>query len=377
MKNVKSIVFRNLTDADFFNINKPQGVEDRGGGQSYIDFPVASIGIDNWNNFFENVEGIQLEEKTQGPSWTFPVYSLGLRAPRNVQNLTIYQRRSASISIASQKIHSRRSNRVLAWLPENGFPEPIDNLNREQCPQGLIIFLISTYEGEVWAGWFLNDGTSPSPCPSVQSRILLEGMFQNIDARDGDSGCLEFEENQLFLETTQGILITNQDDVEENVTVVNTDIIEVELEPEESPESDILFGDDLAHMGTSTPAIRQQIVNLRQRNKKIVNKLKELYANKCQITGEEFIFKKKNGQGYTEAHHLIPLGENGDDSVRNLVILCPQMHRMLHYADVSPVDLTKMVIEPDGSAYLDIEINSKSYTIRWHSQHARLFDALE
>jgi len=43
MKKVKSIVFRYITAADFFNINKPSGTEIGGGGQSYIDFPTDSI----------------------------------------------------------------------------------------------------------------------------------------------------------------------------------------------------------------------------------------------------------------------------------------------------------------------------------------------
>ena len=42
-KQVKSIVFRRLTYADFRHINKVGGEETGGGGQSYIDFPTADI----------------------------------------------------------------------------------------------------------------------------------------------------------------------------------------------------------------------------------------------------------------------------------------------------------------------------------------------
>jgi 5-methylcytosine-specific restriction protein A len=50
-KIVDSIVFRRITPADFFNINKVGGEEQGGGGQSYIDFPVANISILDWRGF--------------------------------------------------------------------------------------------------------------------------------------------------------------------------------------------------------------------------------------------------------------------------------------------------------------------------------------
>ena len=37
MRVVRAIVFRYLTDADFFNMYKPTGTEIGGGGQLYID----------------------------------------------------------------------------------------------------------------------------------------------------------------------------------------------------------------------------------------------------------------------------------------------------------------------------------------------------
>ena len=49
---ISVIVFRYLTDADFFNINKPSGTEAGGGGQSYIDFPTSVISLDDWRRFF-------------------------------------------------------------------------------------------------------------------------------------------------------------------------------------------------------------------------------------------------------------------------------------------------------------------------------------
>jgi 5-methylcytosine-specific restriction enzyme A len=34
---------------------------------------------------------------------------------------------------------------------------------------------------------------------------------------------------------------------------------------------------------------------------------------------------------YLEAHHVISLAENGDDSVDNVIALCPEHHREAHF----------------------------------------------
>ena len=76
-----------------------------------------------------------------------------------------------------------------------------------------------------------------------------------------------------------------------------------------------------------------------QRNQKIVAALKALYGGRCQLTGDQFVFKKTDGELYCEAHHLLALGSGGADSPYNLVIVSPLIHRMFHYAEVSGLDL--------------------------------------
>ncbi|MDR3585063.1 MAG: HNH endonuclease [Desulfosporosinus sp.] len=41
--------------------------------------------------------------------------------------------------------------------------------------------------------------------------------------------------------------------------------------------------------------------------------------------------RKKDGTPYLEIHHLVPLSENGDDTLENAVALCPNCHRKMHY----------------------------------------------
>ena len=105
MRSVRTIVYRYLTDADFFNINKPRGTETAGGDQSYIDFPTSDIVVAEWKKFFDGVTGCVETIKTAGPAWEFPIHSIGLPISDD-RSLKIYQRRAASVSITAQKIHS-------------------------------------------------------------------------------------------------------------------------------------------------------------------------------------------------------------------------------------------------------------------------------
>ena len=104
------------------------GEEKGGGGQSYIDFPTQDIPLDVWYEFL----GVNTDSGTVGPIWEFPINSLGLNQPIT---LKIFQRREQSVCIASQKIHSKASNRVPAWHPDNGFPEEYD-----PATQNLVIY---------------------------------------------------------------------------------------------------------------------------------------------------------------------------------------------------------------------------------------------
>jgi hypothetical protein len=45
-------------------------------------------------------------------------------------------------------------------------------------------------------------------------------------------------------------------------------------------------------------------------------------------------FVKENGRKYSEAHHVIPLSENGSDETDNIMCLCANHHRQMHYGNV-------------------------------------------
>ena len=172
------------------------------------------------------------------------------------------------------------------------------------------------------------------------------------------AGSLKFR-RKLFIETTNQVwpfyfnaaTVVNEIPTEEDV--------ETELELEDtSPRLQELIDTN------TQPEIVNRVMRIRQRNNRLVKNLKNLYEGRCQITGEQFTFIKKNGEFYSEVHHLISLGENGSDAYANAIVVSPLIHRMLHFAEVSAINLNNIV-----DRQLPISINGVPYTITWHPDH--------
>jgi 5-methylcytosine-specific restriction protein A len=327
-----------MTYADFRHINKVGGEEDGGGGQSYIDFPIADIPLQKWLDFLGFNTGVGAGTR---PQWDFTINSLGVDAPIT---LRIYQRRAASVSIAAQKIHSTRSNRVPAWHPNNHFPA-----NYNPARENLVVYIVKTTDGEYWAGWFLQDQVPANWIGNAS----LGRMFT-----DESAGYIKFR-RRVFIDTT-----TRNWSFHFNAATIANDIptegdVETEFELEDtSPRLQQLIDTQ------AQPEIVNRVMRIRQRNSRLVRNLKNLYGGRCQISGEQFTFVKRNGEFYSEVHHLIPLGENGSDSYANAIVVSPLIHRMLHQADVSEIDLNNIV-----NGQLPITINGVAYTITWHPDH--------
>ena len=75
----------------------------------------------------------------------------------------------------------------------------------------------------------------------------------------------------------------------------------------------------------------RRTINMILRNKALVNEIKTLYDNTCQICGVQVIIG--NGRYYSEVHHIIPLGKphNGPDRKDNMICVCPNHHAQLDF----------------------------------------------
>lgn len=202
MRPIRSIVYRYLTDADFYNMYKPHGSEAGGGGQTYIDFPTGDVSIAEWKKFFSDVTGIHETSRAQGPVWNVPIGSIGLAQTK--QMVGIYQRRLQSVSIANQTLDRPQTNRIDAWNPNHGFPQPADPTSRQQCPSGLVVFLVSTTDHTVWAGWFLNTASMP-PSVHMDVRAHLADLLRARSMRKNRAGFIELSEPVVWLDETNPI----------------------------------------------------------------------------------------------------------------------------------------------------------------------------
>lgn len=77
----------------------------------------------------------------------------------------------------------------------------------------------------------------------------------------------------------------------------------------------------------------------------LVRALKEKHGSKCQICG--FTFKMANGRFYSEAAHITAISSRakGIDVPENILILCPNHHKMLDYGVVEVISRDEVKID--------------------------------
>ena len=74
--------------------------------------------------------------------------------------------------------------------------------------------------------------------------------------------------------------------------------------------------------------------------------LKSIYDHRCQICGMNF--RAKYDEPFAEIHHLKPLSRSGLDIGHNMVVICPNHHRIIHKTDPS-FDRSKFLFRyPNG-----------------------------
>lgn len=67
---------------------------------------------------------------------------------------------------------------------------------------------------------------------------------------------------------------------------------------------------------------------------RISNKLRKdaiLQANsKCRLCEKDGSFDGNDGSSFLEVHHIRPLSKGGDNTIGNLIVLCPNCHKIVH-----------------------------------------------
>lgn len=94
-----------------------------------------------------------------------------------------------------------------------------------------------------------------------------------------------------------------------------------------------------AKIGYLKPELKQVVINKIERGV-IAQKIKKLYEYKCRIceklSQNPCAFIKKDGTPYIETHHIIAASElqPGSLASSNLITLCANHHRQMHYGNV-------------------------------------------
>ena len=110
----------------------------------------------------------------------------------------------------------------------------------------------------------------------------------------------------------------------------------------------------------SEPRRKSQSTTRIIRQTKLIEQLKLLHDNRCQICGLAIQFGDKF---YSEGHHIQPLARNGPDVAENILVLCPNHHVLCDYGGWR-LDRS--------SLRLDLRHRVSDQYIEWHNEHLLL-----
>jgi predicted HNH restriction endonuclease len=83
-----------------------------------------------------------------------------------------------------------------------------------------------------------------------------------------------------------------------------------------------------------------------KRNQLVVAEVRYRANGKCDYCRNPAPFQRdKDGEGYLEIHHILPLADGGSDTLDNAAALCPNCHRQAHFGkknfDIENLKMTK------------------------------------
>lgn len=73
---------------------------------------------------------------------------------------------------------------------------------------------------------------------------------------------------------------------------------------------------------------RKQLIKIRRLDKAVGESLKLFYSYRCQVCGENF--SERHDCFIVEAHHIDSFVSSLNNNANNLIILCPNHHRIMH-----------------------------------------------
>ncbi|MBU3905184.1 MAG: HNH endonuclease [Nanoarchaeota archaeon] len=74
---------------------------------------------------------------------------------------------------------------------------------------------------------------------------------------------------------------------------------------------------------------KDTVTGVFKRDIQLVEFLKEYFEYKCIICHKNI--KRDDNKPYIESHHVQPLSEGGSDTADNIIIVCPNCHKIFHF----------------------------------------------
>jgi predicted HNH restriction endonuclease len=130
------------------------------------------------------------------------------------------------------------------------------------------------------------------------------------------------------------------------------DLADSAVDVDKSPESLNDLRTKIAKMENSKE--EYTIINGRRvkRNQALVAEIKKYRGFKCQFCN--FSMKKKDGHFYIEACHIKAKSKKGSESLNNILILCPNCHKLLDYGkrkEIKTGNKDEFVVILNGKRY--------------------------
>ncbi len=180
----------------------------------------------------------------------------------------------------------------------------------------------------------------------IHSPLLLESIKSDNDIQKDKYLLSGFQASSMPLEksTFERIiqLTGNEEQIFENIEPVFAD-----------NENEIILLEEKYKY--ASPQVKE-VISKRIERGKIAQAIKIINGYKCKlceaIGNNPFAFKKTNGEYYVETHHIIPVShlKQGSLGISNLITVCANHHRQLHYGDIRIIDNTKesLTLKIDG-----------------------------
>jgi 5-methylcytosine-specific restriction protein A len=172
----------------------------------------------------------------------------------------------------------------------------------------------------------------------------LKALAQHVHYYEGQSKTTMHVMRQLMIRYRELLLTTREDLLEQQI---------IEREVGESPRTRLELMAKIRSLEISEQ-LMVEINGLALRRKNwIIALIKQLREHRCQVCGAQI--RTKDGGYYIEAAHITAKAEEGNETLDNILILCPNHHKEFDWGE-------RQIIERNSES-ITLVLNGRTYRI--------------